>query len=332
MLITASAEVTRPGFYRMPAEAYHADPVQGFSLSSSLAKCLIERTPAHAMAMHPRLNPDPEGEEKRSGKMDLGSVAHKLLTGHGSDVVVVSADSWRTKAAKEQRDAAYALGQLPVLEEQFDTANRMALAARTYLEQAMGDHAPFLPGTGEGELVGVWQDVLGPHCRVMFDWLHTPDTDPQPWDYKTTSVPLSGDRAGRLIADMGYDVQAAFYLRGLSHLLPDTDGRASFSWLFQEAEPPYACAMKVLDRAELYVAHRKVHYAMAVWNRCMTEGRFPGYSLEREVVTLPPWHAEKWIRREQEEQALRDLGRDPFAMTASYALPVFLPRETVEGV
>ena len=40
------------------AEAYHADPAPEPSLSSSVAKILVNLSPAHARIAHPRLNPD----------------------------------------------------------------------------------------------------------------------------------------------------------------------------------------------------------------------------------------------------------------------------------
>ena len=38
--------ITEPGVYEMPAEEYHADPVEGGSLSSTGARRLLEMAPA----------------------------------------------------------------------------------------------------------------------------------------------------------------------------------------------------------------------------------------------------------------------------------------------
>ena len=44
------------GIYNILAEQYHADPCVTASLSSSIAKILIEQSPMHAWMAHPRLN------------------------------------------------------------------------------------------------------------------------------------------------------------------------------------------------------------------------------------------------------------------------------------
>ncbi len=47
-----------PGLHRLEAEACHRDPAPAPSLSSTLARLLLRRSPAHAWHASPRLNPD----------------------------------------------------------------------------------------------------------------------------------------------------------------------------------------------------------------------------------------------------------------------------------
>ena len=106
--------ITEPGLYQMPLTDYIADPAPEPSLSSSLAHTLITQTPIHAFMRHPRLNPGAPREE--SNKMDIGTIAHGLLLeGDESRIVLIEAEDWRTKEAKEQRDQAYADGKVPLL-------------------------------------------------------------------------------------------------------------------------------------------------------------------------------------------------------------------------
>ena len=74
------------GVYQMPAEEYHADPCPEPSLSASLIKTLLARSPLHAWHEHPRLNPNVVKEERK--EYDRGSAAHALLL-EGEDRMAV---------------------------------------------------------------------------------------------------------------------------------------------------------------------------------------------------------------------------------------------------
>ena len=128
MTLTAAREpITEPGVYDIPAEIYHADPCPEPSLSSSVATALIDRSPRHAWQAHPRLNPVHEPDNRQD--FDLGKAAHALLL-EGRDVAeIVDAADYRTKAAREARDAAYAAGKTPLLAHQWQDVEAMIKAA-----------------------------------------------------------------------------------------------------------------------------------------------------------------------------------------------------------
>ena len=90
--------ITVPGRYEMPEADYHADPVAGGSLSSSVARHILARTPAEVA--YERDHP------VHKDAYDLGTVVHKALLGIGPEIVEVDADSWQTKAARQARDEA----------------------------------------------------------------------------------------------------------------------------------------------------------------------------------------------------------------------------------
>src|SRR6185312_5568438 len=81
---------------------YHSDPCESPSLSSSLAKIIIDQTPKHAFVCHPKLNPN--FAPKDDARFDLGSVAHELILDRGAGFDVVEADSWATKDARKARE------------------------------------------------------------------------------------------------------------------------------------------------------------------------------------------------------------------------------------
>jgi hypothetical protein len=51
-------KISRPGIYLdVAANDYHADPCPAPSFTQSIAKVLLEKSPAHARLAHPRLCP-----------------------------------------------------------------------------------------------------------------------------------------------------------------------------------------------------------------------------------------------------------------------------------
>ena len=88
------------------AAAYHADPAPEPSLSSSVARILVERSPRHAWWAHPRLNPD-FAPDRGSDAAAVGSAVHAVaLEGEWDRIAFIEAPDWRTKAAKEARSNA----------------------------------------------------------------------------------------------------------------------------------------------------------------------------------------------------------------------------------
>jgi hypothetical protein len=284
----------------VPAADYHRDPGESPSLSSSVAKILLDATPRHAWTAHPRLNPAFEAET--DAKFDLGSVAHELILGRGKGYDVVEADDWRSKAAKEARDAARARGLVPILARHALDAWAMARSVVKRMRE-IPDLSPLLGDSetslanGLAERVMVWRDIGGALCRAMIDF-----QGPAPtaiWDIKTTGVLLDDETRARQIVNLGHDVQAAFYLRGLSQLLPDLAGRFRWRWIVVEDSPPFE--VRVIEPlAELLeIGDRKAALAIEKWRRCVDTGRWPGYPPHVTRIGLPAWATERWLERER---------------------------------
>jgi hypothetical protein len=96
-------KIDKPGIYRGVSSAdYFADPCPTPSLTQSLIKILIERSPEHAWTASPRLNPQFEYDDDT--KFDIGNVAHRLVLGRGKEIEVVDFPDWRKKEAQEARE------------------------------------------------------------------------------------------------------------------------------------------------------------------------------------------------------------------------------------
>ena len=194
-------KISEPGIYDIPADDYHADPTPEPSLSSSIAKVLIARTPRHARLQHPRLNPN--FERSHNKKYDIGIAAHAMLL-EGEDVFVeVDARDFKSDAAKEARDAAYAAGKTPLLPHQIETVGAMNKAAHAQLdrhEEARGifDH-------GKAEQTIIWQEA-GIWCKARPDLIVSGGAL---WDYKTTTD-ANPDVWQRQCFNLGADIQASW--------------------------------------------------------------------------------------------------------------------------
>ena len=145
--------ITEPGIYPGITDTeYHADPVVGGSLTSTGARTLINRTPAHYRHEQKQGRPD-------KAAFDLGRAVHDALLGHGAPLHEVPADDWRTKAAKEARDWAREQGYTPLLTPQIEAVRaRTKLAVlplRTpILEQTEREMAEYFAGTRPSKRCG----------------------------------------------------------------------------------------------------------------------------------------------------------------------------------
>ena len=195
-----------PGVHRIDEADYHADPCKTPSASSSLLKIISSQSPQHAWMAHPRLNPD--YEEQREGKFDVGSAAHALILGDVARIEVVNEDSWRKAVAKDAKERIYAAGGIPLLTKQFDEASEMAAAVPVQLSQH--DLGNFLAGT-EPQVTIVCEDDPGGLGRVLLDW-HCPEPETAViWgDLKTTTDTANPAGVYRRLAGTGADMHAAW--------------------------------------------------------------------------------------------------------------------------
>jgi hypothetical protein len=272
MLTADPFTVDRPGMYELHETAYHADVVPGGSLSVSGAKLLLPPG-CPALFDYRRRHP----EHKR--EYDLGHAAHHFVLGTGPELVVIDAANYLTKKAKEARDAAYAIGAVPLLEHEFDQAQAMATALRRHPAAV-----EVLGGDGAAEQSLFWRDPdTGVWCRARPDWM----TTERIVDYKTTTD-AHPDAFARSAASFGYHQQADWYLSGAVHLdLVDPD--APFYFVAQSKTPPYLVSVVEFRDEDLAVGRALNERARHVYAECSAAGEWPGYSDDIELISLPPY-------------------------------------------
>lgn len=273
----------------LPASEYHEDRVADVpSLSASIAKLLINQSPAHAFAQHPRLNPHFVRVEE--SKFDVGTVAHSVLLEGIDAVEIIEADDWRTKSAKEARELARANGKIPLLGKHYFDVLAMVDAAKKQLAEHQAFPALFTDGKPEQTIAWVEDGV---QCKARLDWLH--DDHCTVDDLKTTARSARHSDVERLIYNMGYDLQAAFYVRGCKAV---TGVVPEFRFAFIETAAPYALSVSTPSPAMYELANDRLDKGIRTWKHCLETGVWPGYDRRVATVDPPVWAEAQWMERE----------------------------------
>lgn len=292
--------IEQPGIYCHIDEAsYFRDPCPKPSLSQSIAKILIDRSPLHAKLAHPRLAPptdEDEETEKYVKAQAIGNAAHKLMLGRGRDVALIKFDNFMSKPAKEAKADALAAGKLVILEKHMEIAAKMVAAGREQLEQIPDCEMAFAAGDAEVMVAALVDDIW---MRSLIDWLTTDQREV--WDYKTTGMSASPYAASKMMASAGWHIQAATHELILSTIDPKLSGRRKFRYVCQEQEPPFALCVSEMSEGALTIGRKQLAYARAAWAQCLKLNRWPAYPLHIIMPDLPNWQATAWLEREEAE-------------------------------
>lgn len=282
-------EVLGPGFHRIGKDHYLSDPCERPSLSSGIARVIIDESPAHAWASHPRglaLRPDP------TRSMVKGTAVDSLLLGGDNELVCLPVELPNAKgamyptndkllmdSAKVWAEEQLAAGRTVV--KRVDLADaREACAAITERLAKLG-----VAFKGEHQVTGIWRDgeVL---CRMRLD--HWDEQEAIIYDVK--AVDDAHPKAiAKKMASMGYDIQHAAYVSGVEALRPDLAGRVRMKFVFVEPTPPYEVVLCHPDGELRTIGAWKWRRAVQTFGACLQAGRWPGYT-DREIeIPALPW-------------------------------------------
>lgn len=281
--VEAAPVIEQPGIYDIPEDIYHSDPVPGGSLSYSGAKKLLPPSCPAKFKYEREHPPQP------SQAMELGTAAHKLVLGVGADIVVLEYEDWRTKAAREARESARALGKVPLLPAEYAEAQAIAAAVHAHpVARYLFD-----PDYGAPERSLFWQDPeTGVWLRSRLDWLPFAGRHGHRFIIGDLKTAASADRASiaKAVANFRYFMQAPFYVDGVRALGYDDD--PAFLFVFVETEPPYLVTVAQLDDDAMDAGRTLNRQAIERYRDCMESGMWPGYSdfpTDIELISLPPW-------------------------------------------
>lgn len=271
---------------------YHADRFEGPPrLSRSITVRLLQQSPLHAWAAHPKLGgqpvEEPEEDAQTQARLETGSLLHMLLLGAGVQVAVVEHDSWRTNAAKDARELARSNGLLPVLAGKYYAAQATAKAIRESLA-AYGIHL----GAYEPEVTALWESE-GVASKARMDLLSLALGEVA--DLKIVDrINLRAFKAS--VERYGLDVQHAAYVEGVETAKPALAGRVSMEFLLVERLPPFDCAIVPLEPAYQSLGQDKWRRARGIWRRCLEAGterrHWPGFGRQAPIGPRP-WEIEE---------------------------------------
>jgi hypothetical protein len=291
--------------FDLPDARYHADDLRDVpTLSSSIAKLML-RSPLHAWTAHPRLNPNHEPTNRKT--FDIGRAAHRAVLGRGGDYVAIPGEllaangAASTKAAKEWIEAARADGLTPLKAEEVDQIGAMADAVDARLRD-MG--IVLDPARSEVTALGAVGEVW---CRCRVD--NAPDApmrvpgSPTPRrlmiDLKSCED-ASPEAARRAVENYGYDLQSAHYAETW-HAATGEDRDMLF--VFVEKSPPHEVAAVHLLNDPGHSgdwfedARGKTAAARALWQECLTTGRWPGYPAGIITLEARSFYRQAWQDR-----------------------------------
>lgn len=254
-------------------EEYHR--IDAFS--SSIAKVLIEKSPAHAR--HAQL----VGDHDPTKAKDRGSVMHHLVLGKGRDFEILDYEDWRTNDSKRDRDKARAAGKTPILKHAFEAASFGAIAIMKELarrgirldgvsEQAMTweEESPSGLVVCKGMMDHVTADF-----RIIYDLKITEDASP-------TAIERSAE-------NFGHGIQRAAYVSGAGKVRPDMAGRTTMRFIFAEPDPPYAVNIVEPDGMFRELGSRRWHRAVDTWASCAKANEWRAYGEGVNPITAPTW-------------------------------------------
>lgn len=313
----------------IPAEemdfpAYLGDPMPEPSLTSSLVKDLLSTAPRKVWQNTKRLNKD--AQDARKTEFDLGTAAHAMFTGSGEPIVVIDAADFRSKAAKEQREQAYALGKTPILKKDMARVDAMATAA---LEQfgENPDIGKFFNSPMGAETLReatiMWSEAGAMHrCRP--DFYHLEEN--VVIHYKTTGVSISPNELSKYAANMGWYLTAAHYAAGAKML---TGNAPKQYFAVQETTAPHLCIVAELDATFMANAEMRRARAITIWAKCLRENNWPGFPNRTVKLECPEWLERNLIADKDAEQDAINNGTDLLEMARAWSAPDWQPPATM---
>ncbi|WGH87070.1 PD-(D/E)XK nuclease-like domain-containing protein [Auritidibacter ignavus] len=260
--------------HNLPAEEYFANPAFGSTSIRYLSDPEISLQEVKHLLEH----------DEHKKEYDVGTLAHALILEGSMDhlIVEVDANDYRTKAAREARDAAYAANKIPVNNAEWATmmepihGMQAAVYHHDIARDLLTDHAPE---------VSLFWEQSGVPMKARIDALH--EGRKLAVDLKTVRSARPNDFK-RQISDLAYYVQASHYLNGLETVTGD-----KYDWLFVAVEKsePHVVSVHRMSPDALTEGSIRIGHAIDRYKAAQERG-WTGYEA---IFTqeLTPWESMK---------------------------------------
>lgn len=255
------------------------------TLNSSVARVIEQKSAAHGFVKHPKLNPElPDAKPKNPAKcLDRGSSAHTLLLNAGKEIRIVDADDWRTKKAREDRDALRMAGFIPLLQKEKDALDR----GIPIIQEKIRNAGIRLDQTKNELMIHFESD--GVQCRRALDaW---DESNRIIYDLKSITC-AHPDFCEKRANDLDYDIEFAASMDAIYKLYNEDEailGRVKFIFIFIELEPPYAVTPLPVGGAFAAAGYQRWSNAKAKWRQALLTGEWPGYDYHMREIGVPAW-------------------------------------------
>lgn len=246
MSLTLTDAGLQPGVYdHITNEAYHADPAVG----STTLKNLLDPSKYGTY--------DERGQApfKRSPALGFGTIAHEvLLEGDESRIALMPFDDYRTKAAREARDAAENAGQIPLKAAEYDQVMRVVEAVREHpvasdlLTGHIAEQTIVHRDPETGLLIKVRPDARTP--GIITDLKTAADVDPRRFSRE-------------VIPTRGYQLSAALYVDVVREVLGE-ECEFFIIGVDKPTDPEVKPRVVVTRMGEAYLADGRARYRVAL--------------------------------------------------------------------
>ncbi len=272
-------------------------------LSPSIAKILLQRSPLHAWQAHRLLGGT---KSKGTKEMDEGKLIESLLFDMPMEnLVLIDADSFRTKDAQQQRDAAILAGNMPILAKDFEKYTNAAAPMGERLARKGIDLK-----AGQKQHRIEWQSLnpqapglaAGVACSGVLDQLVLDEFHGHALirDLKTCDN-AKPQAIQRKFVDLGYHIQGAAYLEAVNSAYPWTAGRTEIEFVYVERDAPNAVTVVKLSGGMLELGQRQWRRAVDQWGLSMATNRWPDYTNIPVRLEALPWQLTQDAEQELDE-------------------------------
>ena len=176
-------------------------------------------------------------------------------------------DDFRTKAAQAERDAARAIGKLPLLEKHAE----LLWGIEAAIEANPTAAATFEGGVAERS---VFFDVAdGVPAKARFDYL---SGDGRVLTDLKTTTDVGWDNLVKAIHEYGYYQQSALGREAFREVLGMDVSQYTFTLFFVEKKRPYSARPVIVKDIDIEIGAQANRAELDIMARCLKTGEWPG--------------------------------------------------------